>query len=69
MDKLLKQNIERIEIKDEVLDILKDNNIILLNDLCNKKKKDLKELGIGYQVINDMELQLQLLGLKFKNSL
>jgi len=26
-------------------------------------------LGIGYQVINDMELQLQLLGLKFKNSL
>lgn len=69
MDKLLKQNIERIEIKDEVLNILKDNNIILLNDLCNKKKKDLKALGIEYSVINDMELQLQLLGLRFKNSL
>ena len=69
MDKLLKQNIERIEIKDEVLNILKDNNIILLNDLCNKKKKDLKALGIEYPVINDIELQLQLLGLRFKNSL
>ena len=36
MDKLLKQNIERIEIKDEVLEILRDNNITILNDLCNK---------------------------------
>lgn len=69
MDKLLKQNIERIEIKDEIIEILKNNNIIILKDLCNKKKKDLKQMGIGYQVINDMELQLQLLGLRFKNSL
>jgi len=69
MDKLLKQNIERIEIKDEVLEILKDNDITILNDLCTKKKKELKDMGIGYQVINDMELQLQLLGLRFKNSL
>lgn len=69
MDKLLKQNIERIEIKDEVLEILKNNNISILNDLCNKKKKDLKEIGIEYPVINDMELQLELLGLRFKNSL
>ena len=42
MDKLLKQNIERIEIKDEVLEILKDNDITILNDLCTKKKKELK---------------------------
>jgi len=69
MDKLLKQNIERIEIKDEVLEILRDNNITILNDLCNKKKKELKQMGIEYQFINDMELQLQLLGLRFKNSL
>lgn len=69
MDKLLKQNIERIEIKDEVLNILYDNNITVLKELCNKKKKDLKEMGIEYQIINDMELQLQLLGLRFKDSL
>lgn len=69
MDKLLKQNIERIEIKDEIMEILKNNNITILKDLCNKKKKDLKEMGIGNQIINDMELQLQLLGLRFKNSL
>lgn len=69
MDKLLKQNIERIEIKDDVLEILKNNNITILNDLCNKKKKDLKSMGIEYQIVNDMELQLQLLGLRFKNSL
>jgi len=69
MEKLLKKNIERIEIKDEVLEILRDNNITILNDLCNKKKKELKQMGIEYQFINDMELQLQLLGLRFKNSL
>lgn len=69
MDKLLKQNIERIEIKDEIIEILKNNNITILNDLCNKKKKELKEMGIEYQFINDMELELQLLGLRFKNSL
>jgi len=69
MDKLLKQNIERIEIKDETLQILKDNNIMILDDLCNKKKKDLNKIGIEYPVIKDMELQLELLGLGFKNSL
>ena len=69
MNKLLKQNIERIEIKDEVLKILKDNNITILKDLCSKKKKELKDMGIDYPVINNMELQLQLLGLSFKNSL
>jgi len=69
MDKLLKQNIERIEIKDEVLKILKDNNIITLKNLCSKRKKELKEMGIEYQIINDMDLQLQLLGLRFKDSL
>ena len=69
MDKLLKQNIERIDIKDEVLEKLKNNNITILKDLCNKRKKELKEIGIEYQTINDMELQLQLLGLRFKNSL
>lgn len=69
MDKLLKQNIERIEIKDEILQILKDNNITILNDLCNKKKKNLNEIGIEYSAIKDMELQLELLGLRFKNSL
>lgn len=69
MDKLLKQSIERIEIKDDDLKILRDNNVVIINDLCNKKKKDLKKMGIENQTISDMELQLQLLGLRFKNSL
>lgn len=69
MDKLLKQSIERIEIKDDDLKILRDNNVVIINDLCNKKKKDLKKMDIENQTISDMELQLQLLGLRFKNSL
>lgn len=68
-EKLLEQSINRIEIRDNTTEILNKNKIITLEDLCNKTKTDLKKLEINQGEINKMDIELQLLGLKLKNSL
>lgn len=68
-EKLLEQSINRIEISDNTTEILNKNKIITLEDLCNKTKTDLKKLEINQGEINKMDIELQLLGLKLKNSL
>lgn len=68
-EKLLGQSISRIEISDNATEILNRNKIITLEDLCNKTKTDLKKLEINQGEINKMDIELQLLGLRLKNSL
>lgn len=68
-EKLLNQSINRIEISDNATEILNRNKITTLEDLCNKTKTDLKKLEINQGEINKMDIELQLLGLKLKNSL
>jgi len=68
-EKLLNQSINRIEISDNATEILNKNKITTLEDLCNKTKTDLKILEINQGEINKMDVELQLLGLKLKNSL
>lgn len=68
-EKLLNQSINRIEISDNATEILNKNKITTLEDLCNKTKTDLKKLEINQGEINKMDIELQLLGLKLKNSL
>lgn len=43
MIKLLGQSINRIEISDNVTNILNKNEVITLGDLCSKTKTDLKK--------------------------
>ena len=45
-DKLIKQNIDRLDISDNAIKILKDNKIITLGQLCKKSKSDLKKIEI-----------------------
>lgn len=68
-EKLLGQSISRIEISDNTTEILNRNKITTLEDLCNKTKTDLKKLEINQGEINKMDIELQLLGLRLKNSL
>lgn len=68
-EKLLGQSINRIEISDNVTNILNKNEVITLGDLCSKTKTDLKKFKIEQDEINKMDIELQLLGLRLKNSL
>lgn len=65
-DKLLNQNIDRLNISCKTIELLKDKQIILLKELCTKTKTNLKNLGISTQEINKIEVELQLIGLNLK---
>ena len=66
VNKYLKQSIDRIDVDVNILNLLKANNIITIEDLCSKSKSDLKKLSLSYQEINAIQIDLQLLGLDLK---
>lgn len=68
-DKIKKQSIDRLNISVSILEGLKQNNIIKIEDLCKKSKKELKKLGVLQNEINEINIELQLLGLALKNTL
>ena len=67
-DKLLNQNIDRLNISCKTIELLKYKQIILLKELCTKTKTNLKNLGISTQEINKIEVELQLIGLNLKSN-
>ena len=69
MNKFLKHSIERIDIDVRIIDLLKENGIITIKDICNKSKTDLKDLSLSFQEINKIQVELQLLGLNLKGGL
>ena len=68
-EKISKQNIDRLNISDNYIKILKNNNVITIGKLCKKIKNDLRKLDIVQFDIKKIETELQLLGLNLKNSL
>ncbi len=68
-DKILKQNISRLGISDNALDILKNKNIIMIEQLCKKSKTELKDMELSQSDIRKIEIELQLLGYNLRNSL
>ena len=68
-EKLRTQSINRLNIKDNILKVLEDNDIHTLGTLCGKSKTYLKKLDLTQSQINKVEIELQLMGLNFKNSL
>lgn len=68
-DKILKQSIDRLDISDKTLSILKENKINIIADLCKNSKTDLKKLDIVQAEINKIQIELQLLGLNIKGGL
>lgn len=68
-EKLQKQSIDRLDITDNAIEILKDSKIDTIGKLCKKSKSDLKKLNLTQNEINKTDIELQLLGLNLRNSL
>lgn len=62
-NKLINQNIERLDIKDNIINILKDNNITKIGQLCKKSRSDLKNIGLEKFEIDKVSIELELNGL------
>ncbi len=63
-DKYLTQSIDRFEfIKEDMLNVLKQDKVYTLGELSNKTRTDLKHYGFENFEINKIDIELQLLGL------
>lgn len=67
-DKMKKQNVQRLDISDNAINLLNDNKISTLGQLCRKSKADLKSLGLLQDEANKVEVELERIGLNLKNS-
>ena len=67
-EKYTKQSIDRfLFIKENMLNVIKDDNVKTLGQLSNKTRTDLKNYGFEHYDINKIDIELQLLGLALKN--
>lgn len=68
-NKYYNQFIDRLDVKQNALDTLKQNNISTLGTLSQYSKTQLKDFGLLQPEINKIEVELELLGLTLKGSL
>lgn len=68
-NKYVNQKIERLDIPVSEINILKDNKIDTLGNLCKYSKTDLKQFDLQTNNINKIQIELQLLGLNLKGGL
>lgn len=68
-NKLTNQSIERLDIKDETIKKIQDEQIYTLGELCRKTKSSLINMKIDKKIVDDIEIQLQLMGLMLKGTL
>ena len=66
-EKLRKQSIDRLDIGDNTIKILKETKIETLGKLCENNKIELEYIGISQSEINKIEVELQLLGLNLRS--
>lgn len=64
-----KQSIDVLNISQNVINMLKENNITTVDKLCKQSKSDLRKMKILKYDIDKIDIELQLLGLNLKNSL
>lgn len=67
-EKILKQSIDRLDIPCQTIELLKENKIVNISQICNKTKTELKDLGILNKEIKQIEVQLQLEGLNLNSN-
>ena len=68
-EKLKKQSINRLDIPDRAIKILENNGITMLGNLIDNSKSDLKKWGLEQFEINNINIELQLIGSNLKGSL
>lgn len=59
----LKKDIVTLELENKIINNLKKNNIIIIEDLWILKRNDLKSMGLSDSEINQILIKLQLLGI------
>lgn len=59
----LTEKIDIIDSPKEIKELLKDNGVITIQDLCSKTKTDLKKMRLSFSEINRIQVEVQLLGL------
>lgn len=62
-NKHLEKTIDILELDSNINTFLKENNIFFIKDIWALKRKDLKEMGIKDNDINNIVIKLQLYGL------
>ena len=60
MTAILEKNVEELELSNKLTSKLKQNNIIIIKDLWEMKRKDLKEKGFSDNEISQIIIKLQL---------
>ena len=66
-DKYLTQSVDRFTfIKEDMLNVLKQDNVNTLGQLSDKTRTDLKNYGFLNNEINKIDIELQLSGLGLK---
>ena len=73
MEKYKVQSIDRLDISDNAINLLKQNNIETLGELCNKTKQELKQMQLmtdenmiyklGQNELDKIDEQLRWIGL------
>ena len=65
---ILDENINILNLSNNIYYILEIHNINTINQLCNKTKTDLKNIGLFRNQISSIEVALQLAGQDLKNN-
>ena len=68
-NKYIKQYVDRLDVSEQALNILKENKITTLGNLSNFSKTDLKNMGLLQNETNKIEVELELLGLGLKGAI
>lgn len=67
-NKYIKQYVDRLDVSEQALNILKENKITTLGNLSNFSKTDLKNMGLLQNETSKIEVELEMLGLGLKGS-
>lgn len=59
----LKKDIITLELENNITNRLKNNDILIIEDLWILKRNDLKSIGLSDSEINQILIKLQLLGI------
>lgn len=65
-NKYQEQNVDRLDVSCNTINILKNNNVRKLGELINYNQSDLNEFGITDNDIGKIKQELELLGLGIK---
>lgn len=62
----LTEKIDIIDSPKEIKQLLKQNGVETIKDLCSKRKTDLKNMRLSFYEINKIQVEVQLLGLNLQ---